>query len=736
MSRATALAFACLACFLVLLPLSLKKPGLPMRLSGEEATYFSMAASLAADGDLHCDRADLDRLFAEFPFAGQLRLDLDRDDDGTTARFDRPLLYPLLAAPLVALWGANGAVALNGIFFLLALAFAWHRLRRISNDGVALLFGFGFFFFSTASVYLFRIQPQVMVMAMVTIAMALGWKDREAEECSDAEDLPNVRRWWLSGAALGVAILQQTVLVVLAVPLLAGFLRRHRRTCASWLAGCGVTLVLGTLLSIAWTGNAWPDHLRRTGPATTITLSNPQQDPMGGSGDAIGQAEAAGTRRATMDLLEDASFFLWGRRTGILPYFPFIIPILVLFAVSGRRRRGGWRGPEGVQTWALLATLAFLGILQVIFEPASRAFHEAQIGNPHMVGIYPAFLFLIKRLRPAMIVAGFGLGALVLGPLVSSSLGVVVPKAGIHSHTRNLPFRMLPLEYPALGRLSGFGRLELYGVDGTSSPRPEEDPSARLWAPSDQAEARGEELWLLGGESVELWLESRTLLPSAVFSLHNLASGNRISMRMAGEEIERQLDQVPEQGLTFRLEFDPEGADKVRRDDQGLIYYYRLRLDTRLGEKPKWRQHAATRDYLGVALGFLGTRKFLEHDLYAMEWLACGAPPRVAPEEKFLAAARLRNLSDHRWPDRGPARVRLSYRWLDAGGDELPHASLRTELPNAVDPGREIASWISIDAPRAPGKYFLELDPLFENVAWFSSRGPAATCRAAVEVSD
>ncbi len=750
MSRSSALALLCLASFLILLPLSLKKPGLPMRLYGDEATYLSMAASLAADGDLICDHRDLDRLFAEFPFAEE-RLELDSDDgwaDGWAgSRFARPLIYPLLAAPFVALWGANGAITLNAGLFVLALAVAWLRLRRLSSDGVALLFGIGFFLFSTAFVYLFRVQPQIMVMAAVTIAMVLGWSGSG----SGPRVCPGNRRWWFSGAALGVAILQQAALVVLAVPLLAGLSRQRWRAGLSWLAGCAVTLALGTLLSIALTGRAWPDHLRRGAATAEYSFDNPQvaglrtSSPEPGrleandAGQAAGHSEATeyteaeyteaeyteatGTRRSAMHLIEDACFFLWGRRTGILPYFPLILPIFVAFAAGSRRCR---------QDWLLLATLASLGVLQVIFEPTARALHEAQVGNAHMVGVYPALLLLIKRLRGWVIVAAFGLGPLVLGPLISSSLGVVVPGAGLHFHTRNAPLSLLPFEYPALSRASGFSRVELYGLGDALSHRPGDYSAASLSAPSDQAEARGDELWLLGGESVELWLWSRSLLPSAVFSLRNLAPGNRISMRMAGEKSERLFEDVPEQGIVFRLELNPRGAHKTRRDDQGPIYYYRLRIETRLGEKPKWRQGIATDDYLGIAIAFLGTREFLERDLYATEWLACGVPPRVVPEEQFLAVARLRNLSEHSWPNRGPARVRLSYRWLSAGGEEIPHASVRTELPSAIEPGQEIASWLSIDAPGAPGNYLLELDPLFENVAWFSTH--TGTCRAEVVV--
>ena len=206
-------------------------------------------------------------------------------------------------------------------------------------------------------------------------------------------------------------------------------------------------------------------------------------------------------------------------------------------------------------------------------------------------------------------------------------------------------------------------------------------------------------------------------------------------MRLAGDKQARDFDEVDAGGVSFRLEFDPDKPDRVRHDSRGEIYYYRIKLSTRVGEKPAWRQEASASDYLGVAVAFLGSRDFLSRDLYDAGWPVCGVPPSVSPGERFLAATRIRNSSQHRWSDRGPARVRLSYRWLDADGQEIPHGSRRTELPRAIEPGQEIASWVTIDAPRDPGIYTLELDPVFENVAWFSSRNSEATCRAEITVA-
>ena len=66
-SRSTRLAFLALAAFLVLLPVTLAKPGLPVNLKADEPAYYLMARSLASDRDLRVEVKDVDRVFEEFP---------------------------------------------------------------------------------------------------------------------------------------------------------------------------------------------------------------------------------------------------------------------------------------------------------------------------------------------------------------------------------------------------------------------------------------------------------------------------------------------------------------------------------------------------------------------------------------------------------------------------------------------------------------------------------------------
>ena len=63
MTAATRLALAALAVFLVLLPTTLAKPGLPVNLKADEPAYYLMALSLARDHDLRLRVEDVDRLY-------------------------------------------------------------------------------------------------------------------------------------------------------------------------------------------------------------------------------------------------------------------------------------------------------------------------------------------------------------------------------------------------------------------------------------------------------------------------------------------------------------------------------------------------------------------------------------------------------------------------------------------------------------------------------------------------
>ena len=122
MDRTARLALASLTLFLLVLPLTLAKPGLPPNLKSDEAAYYLMALSLARDGDLRLEPKDVDRAFQEFPFQPISNLIVMTDDGWRTVHFGKPYLYSFFAAPFAALFGANGILCLN---MALLMAMVW-----------------------------------------------------------------------------------------------------------------------------------------------------------------------------------------------------------------------------------------------------------------------------------------------------------------------------------------------------------------------------------------------------------------------------------------------------------------------------------------------------------------------------------------------------------------------------------------------------------------------------------
>jgi hypothetical protein len=110
-------------------------------------------------------------------------------------------------------------------------------------------------------------------------------------------------------------------------------------------------------------------------------------------------------------------------------------------------------------------------------------------------------------------------------------------------------------------------------------------------------------------------------------------------------------------------------------------------------------------------------------------------PAQVPAGWKFTIATRLTNKSRVTWPNRGGARVRLAYHWLTPDGRPVLWKGERTELPEPVPPGGQVNIQQEIVAPAQPGRYVLELDPVFENVSWFSKENGGTTFRREIEVT-
>lgn len=747
MDRTTKLVLLCLAVFLVLYPLTLDKPGWPAGLKADEPAYFLMALSLAYDFDLRCELHDLRRLFDEFPYSPAENVILMTDDGWNTVYFGKPYIYSLLAAPAARLFGANGLVAFNMALLLGMVYLGARYLRRFNPASMALLFSTGFFALSAGFAYVFWMHPELLNMAAVMASLYLGLtrserKGRRRRPTSAWLERPGLRLA-ASSAVLAIAVYNKPMLAAVGLPVFFVELRERRwREAGAYLAGGAVALALLAGGAVALTGHPTaylgvaragvevcsPDEMPvqpLPPPPPTAERTDGEKPERGSLADERRAAWWWIFRIPSVDprvLAEHLGYFLWGRHTGLIPYFPFTLLAFGLFLAHGRR------SPE---RWVLLASLAIVAFFFLLWIPFNWHGGGGFVGNRYYVNVYPAFLFLVTRIAPSWIpVVGYALGGLLLGPTLFSPTGRSVPWPTLQAHVRNFPFPLFPLELSVKG---------IPGYHETSQS------GAALRGRKDVFLPHGSSAWVRGASSVEIWIRSAEPLGDLHFQVSSPAAPNEIVLRLGGTE-ERLA--FTEQDESRRITFEAPRPDRTLYRDGGSVSYYRLDVRAATGEVREWTKRYPPTDcsyfpyqesvlesfYVGAELSFLGGSELLERDLYAVRWGRTETPASVAAASDFYVRTRVRNKSGETWPAQAPTRVTLSYHWQLADGTEVVRNGRRTFLPGPVQPGGLLELEQTVEAPEKPGSYVLVLDLVYEGVSWFGERNGDEVLRRPVEV--
>ncbi len=762
MDRTVRLGLAGLTLFLLLFPLTLAKPGMPASLKADEAAYYLMAQSLARDGDLELRVEDVDRLFLEYPFQPANNLIVMTDDGWRSVFYGKPFVYSLAAAPFVRLFGANGLVCFNMALLCSMIWMGWAWLRRTNPDGLAALYSVGFFLLSTALPYAFWIQPEVFNMAGV--AACLFWamprpaSDRFPEPMPAAA-LAGGRRVLLlaalSGAALALAVYNKPMIGAVALAPLWVWLRGRRwREMAAWSAGAGVCLAVVAGVAVLLTGHPTsylgvmrqgvtvcepgvvpiaPAAVAAPAPAVATPPVQNAATPLPPIARPAAPASTSATGNSWSwlirnpgltwgEVFENVGYFLWGRHTGLILYLPFAVLSVLLFLLHGRRFVPGW---------ILLGSLLAYGLFFLVFIAWNWQGGGGFVGNRYFINVYPGFLFLVTRIRPHWVVpAGFAVAGLTLAPMLFTPFGAGGPEPTLQSHTRNFPYRLFPLEL-SLRNVPGYERIHTGGL--------------RVIGRKDLFLPYGEQWWLRAGGPAELHLVSDRPLERLTFEVRSGAPGNRV--RLALGDAREALD-FQAAGEAKRVVLVPGGSDRERSQQGTPLWVYRLVVTPENGRIRHWKReyaptscpyyawNASTQEsfFLGAALTYLGSGEGLGADVFALRWGQVVAPAQVPAGEPFTVLTRVFNQSRVPWTAAGSARVNLSYHWRDAAGREVVRDGERTPIELPVPPGGRVSVEQQVIAPAEPGRYTLELDPVFETVAWFSEKNGGNVHRLAVEV--
>ncbi|MGH9197289.1 MAG: hypothetical protein ACRD1T_16310, partial [Acidimicrobiia bacterium] len=252
--------------------LSVDFPKAAYGFQSDEATYYTLAHSLARDFDFEFRRKDLVRVWEEFSTGPEgiflkkgKKLQLQRKDtfpyfellklpDPRTDRlyFGKSYIYPLFAAPLVWLFGTNGFLVLHAVLMTLNLAAAYAFLARRTSQASAIAYALVFFFASAVPVYFVWLTPDFFNVSLVLYAFFL-WIYKEAVP-RPTSDEPVVRGFraflrspssdYAAALVLGVATFSKPIHVVLILPLLL-----HAALGRRWRHGITIGTIFGLVVA-------------------------------------------------------------------------------------------------------------------------------------------------------------------------------------------------------------------------------------------------------------------------------------------------------------------------------------------------------------------------------------------------------------------------------------------------------------------------------------------------------
>jgi len=588
-----AIVSAALTLILLAFAVTIDVPKTAQGFKGDEATYYSLAHSLARDFDFAFERRDLVRVWEEFPGPEGIflkrgkRIEIRRsrtfpfvrrvksnDPVRTRLYYSKAFIYPLVAAPFVFVAGTNGFLVLHALLLGLDLFVVYLFLTaRGSPPQAAVAYAAAFLLASVVPVY--------YVSLFLWSAKEAG---RDRRDGPPAGVLGGAGSDYLAAALVGVLTYSKPTHAILMVPI--GLLILMRR---QWgrLAGIVLawTLLAGGLFlaTAAITGefNYQGGDRKTFYGYTGFPFANEREtfDNIGPSQrlEAVLPTNVLATRHSVSVFRHNVWYFVLGRSSGLLPYFfPGLLSAILFLAMPGRR---SWQ-------WLTAATIVGAMVMLLVLTPFTYSGGGGPVGNRYFLSFYPLFLLLTPPLAGLGSAAvAFTIGALftakiLLNPFYSSF------RAG--EHLKSGAQRWLPLELTLLQDLP-------MAADPNRSKRLlGGTPPVLAYFPDDNVfNPEGDAFWVKGKSSAEVVLRAPVVdagggqfVTKAIGRLHvevqNGGVPGRVTVSTGRES--RTLDMKPEDVAV--LDLAVENGVPYYRIEQPTSFLYTVTITTTNGFVP------------------------------------------------------------------------------------------------------------------------------------------------------
>ncbi len=585
-------ALLCATVLLLGLSWSLYKVHFPPGPIGDEPAYVMMTQSLWHDHDLAYDHRDLLRGYQAWD-QGPNGVILFTSDGGKSMYYGKPYVYSLAAVPFYALFGLQGLVVFNMAMFLAMLwgaVWFWRRPERSGQAGMAGLFLGGFFFASAAFCYVFWMQPEVFNMACLFFALLIWLHLRGIPKWTSRHLL----LMGFAGALLAAAYISKEPTILLGGPIGLDLLLQKRWKGVVALAAPALLGLAALMVLQHHETGAWSPYrgVQRRSFESEYPIESRKDLWAQYRGTSFGSWSGLGVETTPRMFLRDLEYFLVGRHTGLLPYFPFALFALALYAF----------GPKDRSRHLLLLGLVGYCLVILILRPNNYHGGAGFVGNRYFASIYPAFALLPMAIRSRKgLLLPFAAAGLWTSAVVAVPLLQIAPEATLQSHVRRPSFQALPLELTLLQKIPGYF---LKGWTEAVWVVPKENFHAQ--------EPNPDGVWVRGASRSEVFLVAPKKISSVRMRLRSISDQNvvtlespvdRVTVRFDSEEKRRGTPiELKLKPVARDLGFFPESASEGKSE-----YFYSFTLDCSDGVMPARREeHNDDYRYLGVFLDFAG----------------------------------------------------------------------------------------------------------------------------------
>jgi len=407
--------------------------------------------------------------------------------------YSKSFAYSLLLAPFLAIFGFQGFLILNMLLLFLMIVMGWLYLRDFNAPLFSLVLVVTFFLLSASFIYTFWLTPETFNMFCITLGLFLWLYQKEQQQVRrpslssrPSRSFAPFRfaawlittpegRLYLAPIPIAVAGASKLPNVLFMFPIAAdillkvsaGFSRNRRIKSASssqrWRSSqfwhdarklvlvCMIFVLVVSLfyvLQYAFTGN----FNQYAGDRRTFYWNFPF--------DSVRDIWDKGIRLSNDDyfeesfyvnptvLLHNAYYYVFGRFTGLLPYF-----FCSLIALYYWGRRLFSKDPPALvrRRFLLLLTIGGSIFVYIFMAPGNYQGGGGAFGNRFFVNIYPGFLFLITSLSSLYpLVVSWVVSSLFLAQALINPFQISTYPA---SQAFRFPYRVLPVELTLLNTL-------------------------------------------------------------------------------------------------------------------------------------------------------------------------------------------------------------------------------------------------------------------------------------------